>query len=342
MTEDQIAGILLGTALGDALGLPWEGMSATHIGRRRPTFQGYALVGRTGFVSDDTEQSVLLGESLLYGGFSTNGGPLDEDKVVRHFRRALLGWTARLPFGIGLATMRASLRILIHVAESGVVSAGNGAAMRASLLGVVADPGTRQRLGRRLAEVSHRDPRAVDAALFLAELVAVGWPTARAVVRHPELGAALDRANQLAEQLAPAATEEAERDAALALGTTGFVMESVPLVLYWYRRFVCRGAGPAQVLPTLVSCVRCGGDTDSNAAMLGALIGATVGASGLPATWIQQLHDGPFGPKHQRELAGALAGRGPPPRWSWLAALGRNLALYPVVVVHVLRRVWPW
>ena len=117
--EARIAGVLLGTALGDALGLPCEGMSARRIARRFGRLDRFRLLGRTGYVSDDTEQSALLAQSLARN-------PQDP---ARAFRYSLLGWFGRLPWGVGLATVRACFKILLGLRRSGVRSAGNGAAM---------------------------------------------------------------------------------------------------------------------------------------------------------------------------------------------------------------------
>ena len=57
VTSDRLAGTLLCTALGDALGLPCEGMSARSIARRFGRVDRFRLLAKTGFVSDDTEQS---------------------------------------------------------------------------------------------------------------------------------------------------------------------------------------------------------------------------------------------------------------------------------------------
>lgn len=48
----------------------------------------------------------------------------------------MLGWFARLPFGIGFGTLRACLRLAMGLQRSGTASAGNGAAMRAAIVGV--------------------------------------------------------------------------------------------------------------------------------------------------------------------------------------------------------------
>ena len=61
---ERYRGVLLGTAIGDALGLAAEGMSARAIARRFGAVERFHLLGRRGFVSDDTEQSALVAQSL--------------------------------------------------------------------------------------------------------------------------------------------------------------------------------------------------------------------------------------------------------------------------------------
>jgi ADP-ribosyl-[dinitrogen reductase] hydrolase len=343
--DDRIAGVLLGTALGDALGLPAEGMSARAIARRFGRVDRFRLLGGTGFVSDDTEQSALVAQSLIRAHD-------DPERCARAFRRSLLGWFCRLPWGIGMGTIKACLRIALGLRPSGVMSAGNGAAMRAAIVGASFrdDPARRAAFGRALAEVTHRDPRAVEGALYVAELAAAcakapagaGKPgryacqeEAQGIVTLPALEDALDRACDLAH------LGTATREAAEEIGTSGYVLHSVPLATYAFLR---HGDDP---LAALAEVIGAGGDTDSNAAILGAWLGALRGAGGLPSGLIGEIHDGPFGPSHLRALAESLAriGEGETshaPRYSALAALGRNLALMPVILGHGFRRLLPF
>src|SRR5438067_10801609 len=94
---DRLAGTLLGTALGDALGLPAEGLSARAIDQRFGRMDRFRLLGQTGYISDDTEQAALVAQSLACH-------PDDPDQCVGAFRRSLLGWFCRLPWGVGWAT----------------------------------------------------------------------------------------------------------------------------------------------------------------------------------------------------------------------------------------------
>ena len=340
MSTDRLAGLLLGCAIGDALGLPCEGMAAATIARRFGRVDRFRLLGPWGFVSDDTEQAALVAQSLVRY-------PRDVEACARAFRWTLAGWFLRLPFGIGLGTLRACLGILVG-RQRGVRSAGNGAAMRAPIIGAVLwdDAAARRRLGVAVAETTHTDPRAVAGALYAAELAAgcVGASTdadraalvtaALEVAEPSELRRAIGRALTLAA--AGAETEEA----AATLGTTGYVVATLAMASF---AFVRHGEDPERAL---VEAVGAGGDTDTIAAIAGSWCGALHGASALPERLIERLVGGPFGPAHLRALAEALplarAGAAVVvPRYSFVGALLRNLSLYPVVLAHGLRRVLP-
>jgi ADP-ribosylglycohydrolase len=335
-SRDRLAGVLLGTALGDALGLPLERLSALVIARRFPHTERFQLLGRTGYVSDDTEQSALVAHALLRF-------PDDPERCADAFRSELLRWFLRLPWGIGLATLRSCLRMLLRMRPTGVRSAGNGAAMRAAVLGVyfAEQPERRAAFGRVLAETTHLDPRAVEGALYTAEVAArcaLSGPDAELPsllrdaadsVSQAELRGALHRALELAS----AGTLQPE--AAARLGTSGYVVHTLAYATY------CLARHRSDPLATLSEAIKAGGDADSYGAILGAWLGALHGESGLPAGLLSRIHDGPFGPTHLRALAAALAGEAEPPRYSAPAALGRNLALYPVVLAHGFRRLLP-
>jgi ADP-ribosyl-[dinitrogen reductase] hydrolase len=313
--ESRLAAVLLGTAVGDALGLAAEGMKAAAIARRWGRLDRYRLLGRTGFVSDDTEQTALAAQALALH-------PHDPDRFVRAFRRSLVGWFWRLPWGVGMATIKACLKASIGL-RSGVRSAGNGAAMRAAIVGAYFHdrPGERRRFGEALARVTHTDERAVQGALFVAELAAAGPEAARALVVEPSLAAALDASVELARRGASTA------EAAGRLGTSGFVVHTVPFALFCHLRH-----GET----ALLEAVNAGGDTDT----IGAIVGAW--SPRVPGELIDALGDGPFGRTHLRGLARALACGEPPPAWSWVRAMVRNLALYPVVLAHGFRRLIPF
>lgn len=299
-------------------------MSARAIARRFGRVERFRFFGRTGAVSDDTEQSALVAQALARH-------PGDLEAAVRAFRRSMLGWFLRLPWGIGFGTLRACLKIGLGFRRTGVRSAGNGAAMRSAILGVaLPDLAHRRTAVQAFAEVTHTDRRAVEGALFVAELAAEGeWERALEVVSEPSLRSALVRAAGLASS--GARTEAAARE----LGTSGFVVHTVPFALFCYLRF---GDRP---LAAIAESISAGGDTDTIAAIVGAWCGARHGESGLPPDLLARLQSGPFGGEHLRALAIAIAESKPPPSFSSLHSLARNLLRIPVVLSHALRRLFP-
>lgn len=339
MTDDpaapRILGLLLGTAIGDALGLPYEGLPEAVTARRSEPTSRYRLLGSRGFVSDDTEQSMLVAQSLLRGGEH-------DAQCIAAFRRAMVGWFLRLPFGIGGATLRSCLRLTIGVRPSGDASAGNGAMMRASVLGACLpkESERRRNLGHRLAELTHRDPRAIAGALFAAELAALCLAAETPQENRRRLLqqalAALensDAAEAISAGIAAAELEMPLPQAVQLLGNTGFVLHSLGLCSYLFARF---GDEP---MTAIEAAIFAGGDTDTHAAIVGGWVGALHGAGALPQDLTSRLQAGPFGGAHIAAMARAIAEGNAPPRFSWVWALLRNLALYPVILGHGFRRI---
>jgi ADP-ribosylglycohydrolase len=220
--------------------------------------------------------------------------------------------------------------------------------MRAAPAGVFFrdDCAARRTFGRTIAEVTHRDARAVDGALFVAELAAACSCSATSADREalvkasilpefaPSLRVALEQAVDVAASGAP--TE----DAAGRIGTGGYVLHSVAWATFAFLR---AGDQPLEALRLVISG---GGDTDSTGAIVGGWVGALGGEKSLPAL-VERIHNGPFGPDHLRALAIALAGvssgaAAPIPRFSAPGALARNLALMPVILAHGFRRLAPF
>ena len=156
-TTDAIVGCLLGTAVGDAIGLPSEGLSPQRQRRLFTNIDSHRLLFARGMTSDDTEHTCLLANALI-----ESAG--DEGIFQRELAHGLRTWLLTLPAGVGLATLRATIKLCIGVGpqHSGVFSAGNGPAMRSALIGVCY--GQDQMRMRRLVSIStritHTDPKA--------------------------------------------------------------------------------------------------------------------------------------------------------------------------------------
>ena len=285
-----IAGCVWGTTVGDAIGLPCEGLSPARI---QTLFGGIPdghrlLLGR-GMVSDDTEHTLLVWEAL-----AASAG--DGEAFTRSLAHGLRRWVLTLPAGVGLATLRAGLRLVFGVppTRSGVFSAGNGPAMRAALLGVVcAWDDTQERLQdlvSRSSRLTHTDPKAEYGALAVA--VCAGC-FARQETRPETIcttiadvlptNASADELRELLHGVVESVQQgETTQDYArrhFPNGVSGYVYQTVPVALHAISNQTFRHA--------VRSTIACGGDTDTVAAIVGGIVGASIGAENIPEDWRQ-------------------------------------------------------
>jgi ADP-ribosylglycohydrolase len=345
---DRLAGVLLGTAVGDALGLPRERLSRGRALRLfgPPPLHHRFLLGR-GMTSDDTEHTCLVAQALLRR-------PADPDRFARSLAWGLRWWLLGLPAGLGRATLQATLKLWLGFPPggSGVRSAGNGPAMRSALLGVCLgnDPERLRAFVRASTRLTHTDPRAERGALLVAlaaHHAAVGaagsfLPAALLPDRDAELAGLLER---MAAHLGRGATAAELADAlGQRRGVNGYIYHTVPLALYaWLRH-------PGDFRAAVEEVVVLGGDADTTGAITGAVAGAAVGAGGIPPEWLAGLFEWPRSVRWLGALAGRLAEQfpdggpgkpvGPLPLF-WPGLLPRNLLFLTLVLGHACRRLLP-
>jgi ADP-ribosyl-[dinitrogen reductase] hydrolase len=279
--NDCYVGTLLGTAVGDALGLPAEGLSSQRIKSRWPQGWKHRFLFNFGMVSDDTEHTVLVAQALI-------AAPRDSIAFQKSLARGLRWWFARLPAGVGLATARACIKLWLGFSpnRSGVFSARNGPAMRSANIGVFfADDAERRReFVRAATRLTHSDPKAEIAANAIAEAAAY------AVRKNQPVTAFLSKIEGLSEDIewrtlihrlreAFAANEPVEMFATslgLEDGITGYAYHTVPVALYAFLR------NPKSFELALKSALDCGGDTDTVGAITGALAGTSLRPTCFP------------------------------------------------------------
>jgi len=324
VTADRLAGSILGQALGDALGFVVEAQAPEVA---RVYVEGWLRAGRAGEwphpqfpfgqYSDDTQ----LARELLRS-FSDAGG---WQPTVFAARLAEL-FRERRDVGAGRGTRSAALRLLMGVPwyESGTPApyAGNGAAMRAGPLGLLLpEQQAMCRAAREQARITHLDPRCAAGAAAVARAVAI------AAARLP-----IDNLAFLAEVAECAETDEVSVGHAIrglgewvALppdkaarhvhesgldpahierwqGISAFVTPSLLWSLYAFLR------SPDDYWETICTAIGVGGDTDTMAAIAGAISGARLGVAGLPAELLGRLNDrGEWGAEALAELARSCA-----------------------------------
>lgn len=281
--RERVVGCVLGLALGDALGAPFEFRRREAIPDPLPAFElGWSGLP-PGTWTDDTAMARNLWRSLA------EHRRLDPADVVgRH-----LEWFATDPPDVGNLT-RSVLRHIRdgdpdaaarYVAERGPeVSAGNGSVMYCAPLG--AFRGARPELlsgeAPELSAITHWDERCGTACL------AVTLATA-ALVRGTEPGRAVEDAvtavvdREGGEEL-EYLVAEAGRARRIDGPDMGFALFTAGIGL----QVAAEAPGFEEGLRRVVAL---GGDTDTNGAVAGALLGAMHGRAALPPAWLRVLFD---------------------------------------------------
>lgn len=350
--RDNVLGGLIGCAVGDALGLHREGLSARRAAKMFPDPDRYYFLGRHGTTSDDYDHASMTIEALCAAGG-------DPDAFARELASRIKVWTACVPGGIGLATLRSSIKLWLGASprKSGVFSAGNGPAMRSHILGCcISDLPQLVDFVRASTVISHTDQKAftgalaialasrhsstadrVDASIFLQEMRAA--ITFDATASMSPTAADPDFLPLLEDVIISVA--RGENTPAFSRrygggGVSGYIYQTVPAVLHaWLSH-------PNDFPTALKAVISCGGDSDTTGSILGGIIGARVGRAGIPQAWVDGLILWPRGIARAEALATSLttAGKTSPrvPAWKYLL---RNVWFDTVVLLHGLRRLGP-
>lgn len=283
LTLDQTQGCVLGLALGDAQGAPYEGGFLERavwkvIGRTRRDQRRW---------TDDTQMSIDILESFLAMG------RIDPDDLASRFAQGY-----RWSRGYGPAAARVLKRISAGMdwreANRSVYpngSFGNGAAMRAPMIGLAYfhRPADLVAAATDAAVVTHAHPLAIEGAVLVAVATAsaLRGDRTRAVL---ELARSVAAQSEFSSRLAIAQTwldsglAVSPRDVAQQLGNGIPAHESSVTALFLALRF---REESFESLHRFVAA--CGGDADTIGAMAGALWGAMNGLSRLPSSMIEQL-----------------------------------------------------
>lgn len=344
-----VIGCIIGTATGDAIGLPVEGLSKRRQSLMYPEISGHHLLMGRGMVSDDTEHTCMVAQSLI-----VSGGNLQvfSQQLALRFRF----WLLSLPAGTGFATLRAILKLWLGFSakSSGVFSAGNGPAMRSAIIGVCCGRDFQQlrELVKISTRITHTDRKAEYGAFAVAiaahlastkiEIIPQDYYRILTELLPTESTDFLALINQAA---ASAEQQEITADFATRLGfehgISGYIYSTVPIAIQtWLRHQNNYRDG-------ILEIIRCGGDTDTSAAILGGIIGARVGKSGIPRKWVNNLLEWPRTVPWMEALGDRLAQvcetgksqRAMPLLTS--AIFPRNLCFLIIILVHGFRRLLP-
>ncbi|MET0953190.1 MAG: ADP-ribosylglycohydrolase family protein [Aeromicrobium sp.] len=300
-SHDRAAGVLLGQACGDALGVPYE-FGPALPDSFTPVMAGGGPFGfAPGEYSDDTSMAVCIAEVARTGADLTTDAALDEiaerflawaavAKDVGSQTRAVFGHTHRSSGPRGAAMLAASRE---HAAaHPGRV--GNGALMRTAIVGLTGldDRDATAAATRAVAELTHADPLGAESCVLWSEAVRLAVTSGRL-----DLLAGLDLLPEARRDQWRAWTDAATGVDPRTFARNGFTVHALQAAwaaITWTdipELDATAGTFPAQHLQlALANAVRAGDDTDTVAAIAGGLLGAVWGWSAIPAHWSRKVH----------------------------------------------------
>jgi len=298
--RDRFQGTLMGVAIGDGLGAPFEGTPCVRPEAVRD------VLAQTGALryTDDAHMTLGVAASLVARrGF--DGAHMAETFARNFEAEPWRGYGAGPPRVFRLLRQGVPWDRAGRTLFGGSGSFGNGAAMRVApvALAYFQDPDRAACVAKQTALITHTHELGVEGAVLqaraIAHLVALTEsepfdPAGFVDLLASSAASAVYREKLRAiKQLLPDVPPEA---AARRVGNGIAAHEAVPAALYAFVRH-------PDSFPEAVSCaIRLGGDTDTIASMTGALAGAKLGASAIPVRWSERVE----GASRLRKLADAL------------------------------------
>ena len=291
---DRARGVLLGLAVGNLLGLPVESEWHHNIARRYPG--GLADIdpreaGRP--MDDDLAQAVDLAEALLAGG-----------NYVREFADRLINWAQENGRGMGYTTGEVIRELasgepppeparLVYERRNRI--APNGGVMRCAPIAIARrnNPELLVSDSTATCTVTHYAATCQWSCIIINTAIALllnGVP--------PDLRAIMDAAvaDGCPDLAAIAHNDRIPADIldAIAVGNNishdaAWLQQDQRLIghtLIALQAGLWAAATPLNLEDALIALVNAGGDTDTNAAVAGAMLGVRYGTSSIPERWL--------------------------------------------------------
>ncbi|HEY0424736.1 MAG TPA: inositol monophosphatase family protein [Rhodopila sp.] len=281
---DRALGCMLGMVIGDSLGSQVEFQTAASIralypGGVRDLAESPVWNTLAGQPTDDSELGLALARSLV------RTSQYDPEDAASAYGR----WYASEPFDCGLTTRSAFGPAASALADKALAarsnadpgSQSNGSLMRIAPIGVWAgSPDEAAHVASLDSSLSHPHPVCRTACAAFAAAISAALHGAD---RQGMIQTALGIADAAGPEAASVGT--ALRQAAAGVAPADFHHQMGWVLISLQNAFYHLAAGTA-VEPALVATAGSGGDTDTNAAIAGALLGAADGRASLPVRWV--------------------------------------------------------
>ncbi|KFI92215.1 ADP-ribosylglycohydrolase [Bifidobacterium saguini DSM 23967] len=328
MLEERAYGALIGLAIGDALGMPTQSMSADQIRAEygaKPIRdfvnaspkQPIAPNMKAGSITDDTEQALVLANQLIAGA-----GELD----IHQYAQSLLNWEDDMKAKDSLDLLGPSTKSALEqfkagvdVNLTGIHGTTNGGAMRACPIGIANRPDTHLAdTARRSSIVTHNTMQGIESTMLIAATVSYGLEGAEAgeammmALNYVTAYLAMNRFEGMeVGHWSPKASVIARTRWAIAWAHEHADSQSGDIYDHdmfgdQLRALVGTSVEANESVPAAFAiatryvqrpfdalCVAAnvGGDTDTIGAMVGAMLGAVHGAEGFPAEMVRKVQE---------------------------------------------------
>ncbi len=272
----SVRGCLLGGAIGDAFGSAYEGaVPPVQIDEQAPWL-----------LTDDTQLTLATCQAI------TTAGRVDPESIARQMTE---WFQANRLTRLGSGTLKALSELSQggHWAlcgRRGEMAAGSGPAARIAPLAFWLDPSyaDNRRTVRDVARITHHSDEAYAGALAIVAAVHAAasgkWQgdlelatLIRPLLPDTNLRDRLDKLQDLNRTWSLSALGQ-------KLGSSGWVVDAVPLAVCAAQRMVLQG-----VMPVMRELISAGGDTDTIASLAGQIAGTRIGAADLPTDRIRQV-----------------------------------------------------
>ncbi|MFX1465557.1 MAG: ADP-ribosylglycohydrolase family protein [Promethearchaeota archaeon] len=285
--KSKFIGALLGTAVGDAIGMPFEGLTSQEVNVKctKPIEMQEGRLPK-GSYTDDTELAIGIAESLI-----TNKGLVNKNHILYRFKE---NFNRKRGYGFG------TIKILQKKANAktlfGTGSYGNGAAMRIAPISFVYydSPTNLSKAVTKCSEITHAHVLGIEGAQIQANAIAIALrsiPSTHSLDTTKFVKELLgfvkqDIYQQKLHKILSLLSKKSDHQ--LVIGELGNGVEafnSVPSAVFSFLT----NLNSFEDAVTYAVCL--GRDTDTIAAMTGAISGAYLGVEAIPKRWIDYLEN---------------------------------------------------
>lgn len=293
--EDQFQGAIMGAAVGDALGMPTEDITKEELVRlyngkvtsfeKAPARHPCAHL-EAGQYTDDTQQMILLAESLLacksfdvYDFGQRLGSWAHKCKSVPGYDRYAGGTSM-------FAGLELHQGVDPHLTGRPMPTCGSG--MRVAPLGLFyhSDLPNLREAAVEASSITHTHPAAIDSSIIISYAAAflVNGMDAEEAIQQSKRYCTSNLVENV--DVAIANKHKSPSEAARLIGTSASCYQTIPMALYC---FLHSPQDYEEVVVTAANLVP--GDTDSIACIAGALAGAHNGKSNIPVKFTEKIED---------------------------------------------------